>query len=248
MINNKYFVVLTILSVLAISISLYAGVKTLTCYGCTGEEQFNQKVESGIEAYVKKQQEAAMAAQAAANAPSKPVDVSIGDSPMKGDKNAPVTIVEFSEYECPFCKRYVDDAFVQIKEKYIDTGKVRYVFKDFPLSFHQHAENAAIAAKCAREQCGDDMYWDYHDILFENSPNLSADHLKQYAVELNLNTSDFNACLDSKKYADEVNKDFKEGQSYGVQGTPAFFINGKLLSGAQPFSSFENIIEQELAK
>ena len=241
--NKKWTNITLTVAVVALVLSLYTVISSAQFYA---EDNFNAKVEEGIDAYVKKQQEAAMAAQAPA--PTEPVEVSIDDDAVKGDKNAPVTIVEFSEYQCPYCKRYVDQTFVQIKENYIDTGKVKYVFRDFPLGFHEHAKNAAIAAECAREQGGDDMYWEYHDVLFENSPNLAVDQLKQYATDLGLSTSKFNSCLDNEEYADEVDADMKEGSGYGVRGTPGFFINGRLISGAQPYESFEKIIEEELSK
>jgi protein-disulfide isomerase len=245
--TNKLTIFTFILAIVALVIALYSGIRSYTCYGCGNQDTFNVKVEEGIDAYVKKQQEAAAAAQAPA-APTEPVEVSVDNDPMKGDKNAPITMIEFSEYQCPYCKRYVDQTLDQIKEKYIDTGKVKYVFRDFPLGFHEHAKNAAIAAECAREQGGDDTYWEYHDVLFKNSPNLAVDQLKQYAVDLGLNASKFSSCLDSEKYANEIDADIADGSAAGVRGTPAFFINGRLVSGAQPYENFETIIEEELAK
>ena len=176
--------------------------------------------------------------------PSK-VEVDVDDDPVKGSESAPVTIIEFSEYECPFCKRFFDQTFSQIEENYIKTGKVRYVFRDFPLGFHQYAQKAAEAAECADEQ---GKFWQYHDKLFENQDALGIDSLKQYAKELSLNAVKFNNCLDSGKMASEVEKDLSDGLEYGVEGTPMFFINGVGLSGAQPYSAFEQIIEQELDK
>lgn len=231
-----------IFSVVALATSVYSVVSSASF---SDDESFNEKVEVGIESYIKKQQEAAMAAQAAANVPAAPINVSIDDDAVKGDKNAPVTIVEFSEYQCPFCKRYVDDAFVQIKQKYIDTGKVKYVFRDFPLSFHENAKPAAIASECVKSQGGDEAYWEYHDILFANQSAITPDDLKKYASNMGYDIAN---CLDNEEFADEIEKDFNDGQSYGVQGTPAFFINGHFLSGAQPFANFEQIIEQELNK
>jgi len=174
---------------------------------------------------------------------NKKIDVSIDDDPVKGDKNAPVTIIEFSDFQCPFCGKFFKETFGQIDEKYIKTGKVKMVFRDFPLSFHENAQKSAEAAECADEQ---GKFWEYHDMLFENQEKLSVEDLKRYAVELGLDKDKFDSCLDSEKYKDEVKKDFSDGQKYGVSGTPAFFINGKLVSGAQPFSAFEKVIEAEL--
>lgn len=240
-INKKITSVALAFSIIALAVSVYATVSSAKFHE---EESFNEKVEVSIEAYVKKQQDAARAAQAPAQ-PSEPVDVSVDDDAMKGDKDAPVTIIEFSEYQCPYCKRYVDQALVQIQEKYIDTGKVKYVFRDFPLEFHQNAKPAAMAAECVKAEGGDDAYWKYHDTLFENQQNISPDDLKKYATDMGYDIAN---CLDSEEYADEVDADEKEGRSYGVEGTPAFFINGRFLSGAHPFAAFEKLIEEELAK
>ena len=239
--NKKLLSVALALSVVALAVSVYTTVSSAQFHA---EDNFNDKVETSIEIYVKKQQDAAQAAQAPVQ-PAGPVDVSVDDYAMKGDKSAQVTIIEFSEYQCPFCKRYVDQTLSQIQEKYIDTGKVKYVFRDFPLGFHQNAKPAAMATECVHELGGDEAYWKYHDKLFENTQALDSDSLKKYASDMGYDIAD---CLDSEKYADEVDADTEEGKSYGVRGTPAFFINGRFLSGALPFSEFEKVIEEELAK
>ncbi len=167
----------------------------------------------------------------------------IDDDAVKGEEDAPVTIVEFSDYECPFCVRFYSNTFNQLKTKYIDTGKVKFVYRDFPLSFHQNAQKAAEAAECAGEQ---DKYYEMHNKLFEDGVAGGVTAFKGYAQEIGLDTSKFNSCLDSGKMASEVKKDFDDGAQFGVSGTPAFFINGKLLTGAQPIQAFEQMIEQEL--
>ena len=172
-------------------------------------------------------------------------EISVDDDPMKGDVNAPVTIVEFSDFECPFCARFYSQTLKQLEEEYIDTGKVKLVFRDFPLGFHQNAQKASEAAECANEQ---GKFWEMHDAIFENQQSLSIASLKQWAGNLGIDTNKFNNCLDSGKYAEEVQNDFKEGSSYGVSGTPSFFINGIPMVGAQPFSAFKQIIDSELAK
>jgi len=171
--------------------------------------------------------------------------ISADDDPTKGSESAPVTIIEFSEYQCPYCKRFFDQTLSLIEKNYIETGKVKYVFRDFPLSFHQYAQKAAEASECADEQ---GKFWQYHDKLFENQNALSVESLKQYAKDLGLNAAKFDSCLDSGAMASEVQKDFADGSEYGVSGTPAFFINGIKVVGAQPYSVFEEIIEQELNK
>lgn len=171
-------------------------------------------------------------------------EISIDDDAMKGNPNAKVTIVEFSDYECPFCGKYFRETAPQIMKDYVDTGNVKYVFRDSPLDFHQKAQKAAEAAECAGEQ---GKYWEMHDYLFQNQDYLGVENLKGYAKDLKLDTSKFNDCLDKSKMAEEVSKDLADAQKYGVSGTPAFFINGKLISGAQPYGTFKAEIEAALA-
>ncbi len=172
------------------------------------------------------------------------VDVSADDDPVKGSADAPVTIIEFSDFQCPFCERFVTETLSLIDEKYIQTGKVKLVYRDFPLeNIHLQATPAAEAAECADEQ---GEFWEYHDKLFENQQSLSAANYKLWAKELGLDEEQFNDCVDSKKYAAEVQKDLADGTAAGVSGTPAFFVNGKSVSGAQPFTVFEALIEAEL--
>ena len=172
------------------------------------------------------------------------VKVSIDDDAVLGDENAKVTMIEFSDYECPFCGRHFEQTYPQIKKEYIDTGKVKLVFRDFPLSFHPQAQKAAEAAECAGEQ---GKYFEMHDKLYSNQESLSVDNYKKWAKEIGLDTAKFNDCLDSGKMASEIAKDMADGTSYGVKGTPGFFINGKPVSGAQPFSVFKQAIDAELA-
>ncbi len=175
------------------------------------------------------------------------VDVSEDDDPSKGDDDAPITIIEFSDFQCPFCGRFFTDTLPEIQEQYIDTGKVRLVYRDFPLAFHQYAQKSAEASECADEQ---GKFWEMHDLLYENQDewnDVGVDKFKEYASEIGLDTEQFDDCIDSGKYEEEVLADFEDGQSAGVSGTPAFFINGKKISGAQPFSAFQEIIEEELS-
>jgi protein-disulfide isomerase len=189
-----------------------------------------------------------------------PKQVSVDDDPVLGDKNAPVTLIEFSDYECPFCKRHFDQTLPQLKKDYIDTGKVKLVYRDFPLSFHDPmATKEAVAANCAREQGGDPTYFKFHDEMFKkttsNGNGLSDDKVKAIASDLGLNTASFNSCYDAQKSKDEVTKDIAEGSAGGVSGTPGFFIgksspDGKItgtpLVGAQPYAAFKTIIDQQL--
>ena len=178
----------------------------------------------------------------------KPLTINIADSPSKGEASAPVTIVEFSDYQCPFCARFFTETLPLIEKNYIDTGKVRLVHKDFPLSnIHPEAQKAAEAARCVREQKGDEAYFKMHDLLFENQQSLSIENYKKWARTLGVVGTKFDNCLEDGKYSSAVNDDLEYGQQLGVQGTPAFFINGKLVSGAQPYSVFEQIIDAELS-
>ena len=172
-------------------------------------------------------------------------EINVDDDPMMGDANAPVTIVEFSDFECPFCGKFYSETLRQLKNEYIDTGKVKLIYRDFPLDFHQNAQKAAEAAECADDQ---EKFWEMHDVIFENQRSLSVSSLKQFAGQIGLDTGEFNSCLDSGKHSGEVQNDFREGASYGVSGTPSFFINGIQLVGAQPFSAFKQIIDSQLAK
>ncbi|HLD72767.1 MAG TPA: DsbA family protein [Candidatus Nanoarchaeia archaeon] len=167
----------------------------------------------------------------------------IDDDAIKGDKNAPVTIVEFSDYECPFCVKFYSETYSQIEKNYIKTGKVKFIYRDFPLGFHQNAQKAAEAAECAGEQW---KYYEMHNKLFEKGVGGGAAGFKQYAKDLGLDQNKFNQCLDSGAMAQEVKKDLADGSKLGVSGTPAFFINGQEIVGAQPYAVFEQIIEQKL--
>ena len=157
------------------------------------------------------------------------VKIEEGDSPAIGPKDAPITVIEFTDYQCPFCGRS-RPTVNQILEEY--KGKVRYVLRDFPLSFHQDSEKAHEAAHCAGEQ---GKYWDMNKKLFSDQQAIKMDDLKKYAADLKLNTTKFNECLDSGKFADKVRQNQEYGEQVGVNGTPAFFVNGRMISGARPF-------------
>jgi protein-disulfide isomerase len=164
-------------------------------------------------------------------------------APMKGAvKDALVTIVQFSDFQCPFCTR-VEPTMEKILEEY--KGKVRVAWRDFPLDFHQDAMPAAILA---REAGAQGKFWEMHKKLFENQRSLDRASLEKYAQELGLDMAKFKAALDSNKYSAEIDADMKAGQAIGVQGTPAAFINGRKISGAYPFETFKKIVDQELAK
>ena len=168
------------------------------------------------------------------------VQVGLGTLPPRGDAKAPVTIVIFSDYECPFCKR-AEVTVDEVRKTY--GNKVRVAHRDFPLSFHQHAQPAAEAARCANAQ---GKFWEYHDKVFP-STDLSDEKLKALATEVGLDRAKFDACVKNREFKQAVDKDTAEGSGVGITGTPAFFVNGRMLTGAQPLEKFKELIDQELA-
>lgn len=169
------------------------------------------------------------------------VEVSVDDDPSRGKKDGKITMIEFTDYQCPFCHR-ARATINQILDTY---SEVHYVQRDFPLSFHKDSPKAHEAANCAGEQ---DKYFEYSKLLWDNQRSLKVDSLKEYAQQAGLDTAKFNECLDSGKFAAEVQKDIQDGTKAGVSGTPAYFINGIFISGAQPFENFAEIIDEELGR
>jgi protein-disulfide isomerase len=175
--------------------------------------------------------------------PVQRVAVSVAGAPSKGSAKAPVTIVEFSDFHCPFC-RSVISTLVQLESKYGD--KIKLVFRDFPIEgLHPGATKAHEAARCANEQ---GKFWAYHDKLFATPPTTSPETFKELAKEIGLNPKAFETCLNSGKYQTAIKDDIAEGNRVGVSGTPAFYINGRQISGAQPLEAFARIIDDELAR
>ncbi len=183
-------------------------------------------------------------------------NISLDDDPMKGNPDASITIVEFSDFQCPFCAKFHENTLPQLDQNYISTGKVNFVYRDFPIqSIHPNAIPAALASECADDQ---GKFWEMHDIIFENQrvwqdlqiPQ-STDTFREYATEIGLNTDDFDSCMNSGKHIEEIGNDLEDGRLYGVTGTPGFFVgNEKIgftkLIGAQPFSSFQKVIDGQL--
>jgi len=174
----------------------------------------------------------------------------VDDDVILGNPDAKVTLIEFSDYQCPFCGKFFTEVEPLLREEYIQTGKVRMIYKDFAF-LGPESLAAAEAAECAKDQS---KYWDYHDALFEmeisdgkeNSGNLSVTALKLFASNVGLNQEQFDSCLDSKKYKSEVEKDYKDGQAIGVRATPTLFINGQKIEGALPYDVFKEVIEVAL--
>jgi len=173
---------------------------------------------------------------------------SSGSIKEMGSKDAKVTITEYSDFQCPMCSKYFNDTYQTIVQNYVSTGKVKYVFKQFPLNIHPQAPAAALASECANEQ---NKFWEMHNLLFKNQANWSGqsnhlDQFKQYAKELQLDENKFALCLDSKKLQNNVDLDYNEGLSLGMRGTPSFKINNETLVGAQDTKVFTDTIDRLL--
>lgn len=177
------------------------------------------------------------------------------DDPFMGSADAPITMIEFSDYQCPFCRSFFNDTLPLIKENYIDKGLIKFVYRDMPLVSlgHTDATPAANAAECAREQGGDKTYFAYHDKIFDGenklgfgTVNIQEESLYSYAKELNLDEGKFRECQEGQKYYEEINKDFLAGRAVGIKGTPTFIINGQMLVGAQDYSLFEQVFNEIL--
>jgi protein-disulfide isomerase len=176
-----------------------------------------------------------------------------GKLPLLGNKDAQVTIIEFSDFQCPFCKKYFDDNHAQLIKKYVESGKVKFAYRHFPLaSIHPHAQKSAEASECANEQ---NNFWGYHDLLFKEqdawSPLTNDEVLSkfvEYADQLGMNSDQFRSCVESDKYKAAVDEDTAVAGEIQVDATPTLFINGNRLIGAVPFSDLEAAIEKELKK
>ena len=181
------------------------------------------------------------------------VFIGVDDDPMLGSADAKVLMIEFGDYQCPSCRMFWKDIEPRLKKEYIDTGKVKLVFRDFPLTgIHPEAVLAAEAVNCARDQ---NKYWEFHDKVFREQYNKGDDvirlkpaDLKKWAKDLKLDQASFDQCLDSEKYKNEIVKDKMEGEAAGVQGTPTFFINGHVVGGAQQYPDYKKLIDQLLAQ
>lgn len=175
--------------------------------------------------------------------------VDVGEGRKMGQADAAYVIVEFTDYQCPYCARYSRRTFGQLKKEYVDTGKIQYMVKDYPLGFHREARSAAIAASCANEQ---GAYWEMHEQLFENQGKLNNEMYGQLAEDMDLDLSQFNKCLNDPGHEKRVNEDIALAERIGIQGTPAFLVGRleagrltdiKAISGAQQYSTFARIID-----
>lgn len=191
---------------------------------------------------------------AAAQAPQPPQKASIdlgNPSHVLGNSSAPVTLVEYSDYQCPYCKSFHTGSFAELKKNFIDTGKVRFVSRDLPLDFHPFAMKASVAGLCAGDQ---GKFWQMRDTLISNSSALGPEAILKYAQDLSLDMKSFRACLDSDKHKTEIQKDLAEAAALNISGTPTFLLgktsgnklNGVVLVGAQPYATFDAAIQEAL--
>ena len=170
----------------------------------------------------------------------------LASEPSLGDPNAPVTIVEYSDFECPFCARFFNDSYQRIKSEYIESGQVRLVYKDLPLNFHPLAIPSALVANCVERHLGDEAYFEYHDRIFEQQAVLSESNIDAWGLEFGLTSNQISACRSDSAMLEEIQADASEASSIGINGTPSFVINGELVVGALPFPEFKRAIDDAL--
>ncbi len=215
-----------------------------------------ERVKADLEAVKKQLEQLRQAGQEPRQnvpAASGPVRASIADAPARGRAEAPVTLVEFSDYQCPFCQRFFTTTLPILMKEYVDTGKVRYVFRDFPLDqLHPQARKAAEASHCAGEQ---GKYWEMHEVIFRNQRALAGPQLAEHAIAVGVEKTKFDECLASGRYAARVARGLTDGAAVGVRGTPTFvvgrtkpgdFVEGTAIRGAHPLDAFRRIIDQTL--
>jgi predicted DsbA family dithiol-disulfide isomerase len=217
-------------------------------FGTSTEQEALSRIKAGLGQQRQNERRAAFAAELRAKHDVRMllepyrVPVELGAAPVRGNPRAPVTILEFSDFQCPYCVR-ARPSVARVREVYGD--QVRFAFRHYPLDFHAQAEKAGEATACAGEQ---QKFWEMHDLLWTNTAKLEVADLKAHAVTLGLDAAAFGQCLDSGRYSQLVADDLASGQGYGVSGTPAFFVNGRPLVGAQPFEAFAQVIDDELSR
>jgi len=219
-------------------------------------QQGQVKMQKDLEEIKKLLQQAPQAAAAPSQKAFTPTDIELGDVTFQGDSNAPVTLIEFSDYQCPYCSRHAKMVMPQLVNKYVDTGKVRFVMREYPIArLHARAIPASEAALCAGDQ---GQYWGMHDALFANQKANTDENFQQMAADLGLDTTKFKACMDSDKFMEQINADVAEGQKLGVSGTPSFVVGltdptdpskvhlTKFIRGAQGLPAFSAAIDELL--
>jgi len=254
--NGKISVKKSTFNGLIIGLILVVGVAAFFAGSYTSNLNSNQISEEDLQDAIAKLELKVLQNQLPTSQPKLPMKISADNDPIIGNPDAPITIIEFSDFQCPFCARFYSQTLPLIFEEYIEPGKVKLVFRDFPIqSIHPNAVPASVASECANEQ---GKFKEMHDMLFENQNKWNNQEtvnalslFSQYATEIQLEQETFDSCLTSKKYIEEISKDLQDGQEYGVSGTPGFFIgNDEIgyvqLKGAQPFESFKKVIDAQL--
>ncbi len=241
---------------LIIGLIVVVGVAAFFAGSYTSNLSSNQISEEDLEQAIAKLELKILQNQLSTEQPILPVKISVDNDPIIGNPDAPITIIEFSDFQCPFCARFYSQTLPLIYEEYIEPGKVKLVFRDYPIqSIHPNAVPAAVASECANEQ---GKFKEMHDMLFEKQNGWNNQETEdalslfsQYATKIQLDQERFDSCLISGKYMEEIKKDFDDGQNYGVTGTPGFFVGNDQIGyvqikGAQPFESFKKIIDSQL--
>ena len=256
--NSKENVVVkkSTFNVLIISLIAIVGIAAFFVGSYVSNLNSNQISEQDLDDAIAKLELKILQNQLPTKQPLPQVKISVDNDPVIGNPDAPITIIEFSDFQCPFCARFHIQTLPLILEQYIEQGKVKLVFRDFPIqSIHPNALPASVAAECANEQ---GKFKEMHDMLFDNqnqwNKQETADALSlfsSYAIEIQLDQETFDSCLTSGKYIEEIRKDLDDGRDYGVSGTPGFFVGNERigfveLKGAQPFDSFKKIIDAQL--
>ena len=241
---------------LVVGIIVAVAVAAFFAGSSISDQNSNQLTQKDLDDAIAKLELKMMQGRLPTSQPQLPAKISADNDPIIGSPDAPITIIEFSDFQCPFCARFHVQTLPSLMEEYIEQGKVKLVFRDFPIqNIHPNALPAAVAAECANDQ---GKFKGMHDLLFENqkqwssletSPALST--FVQYAKDLQINEEEFTSCLTEGKYIDEIRKDLEDGRNYGVTGTPGFFIGNDdvgyvELKGAQPFDSFKKVIDSQL--
>ena len=241
---------------LIIGVIIMVGVAAFFAGSYTSNLTLNQISEEDLDEAISKLELKILQNQLPTKQPTAVVKISADTDPIIGNPDAPITIIEFSDFQCPFCARFHAQTLPLIMEEYIEQGKVKLVFRDFPIqSIHPNAVPASVASECANEQ---GKFREMHDMLFEKQNEWNKlqtedalDLFSQYGAEIQVNQDTFDSCLTSGKYIEEIRKDLDDGREYGVTGTPGFFVgNDKIgfveLKGAQPFDSFKKVIDAQL--
>ncbi|NDP41521.1 MAG: thioredoxin domain-containing protein [Aromatoleum sp.] len=236
------------------AVALLAGAPIARAQGMTSEQAAEMLDELKQIRQLLERQPAGPGQAAPAPAPDDKVNISFASGGFSmGRADAPLTIVEYADYQCPFCQQYHNTAFAQIKANYVDTGKLRYIHRDFPLDFHENARRAAAAARCAGEQ---GKFWELRHVMIVNAEALQQDKLAGYASSVKLDVPKFQACITADKYKAGIDKDVAEGTAAGVSGTPSFVIGrikkdrleGVRMVGAAPYGQFDAKIQEMLAQ